>query len=660
MKKSIAFLLLVALLTGCDGDGGSQHTQTSQSDALSAEATTAVSVPSSVTTTVATTATAVTACSEAQTEAAFPEEHIPVPSDGRLVNDDGTLTEAFLHNLDELRLACTPSAYGMGIYPALYDFNEDRVPEIIVIMSNGGQGEMPCKVYDPYTLEIIGEFQGYCRDGYTRFSQMNGKTVIHDYWEHSNWQRSESFDIAEITENVFEITEHYYSYGQLNVGEVQPTMSVGYTEEYLSLINSGFSFEIMDDTVSRFAQEYDISTYRYWGTDYDDRFRLLYDLYNDYIRIRNIAAIDEPEILSVADYDGDGRHEAFYIDTDNGAYFVNSDGEKTLLWEKQGITTAYRLWDNIMVLQPYGNSSCCRVYAVSYGGIPTLVEAVSDKGMYFDYSNLYNGDFQLTDSKNELTHTFKTYQFYTEYTTGELIEYGSIRITEDEFISVYGDSAERYIDIIQSEHGTVTDILYRMDHVVIINYTVSDDEGTTKTRYILLKPRFYESESLTEISSGSGRYDTAISPEIANYPHEMYIPEWTDEISAEAAVASDMTFIDDAEYYNTYDASKFALSSDEAMSDIIDILISSEKWKNGFKLICTGTAALNMDMFYQITLSDENDFTCPRIAVFWVDTQSGEVYLKFDPTLDSTGLFSEFSSNISESDLRTRLISFYS
>lgn len=76
------------------------------------------------------------------------------------------------------------------------------------------------------------------------------------------------------------------------------------------------------------------------------------------------------------------------------------------------------------------------------------------------------------------------------------------------------------------------------------------------------------------------------------------------------------------------------------------------------KWILTEMVTLDQEAYYQITLNSENDFSYSNIATFWVNANNGAIYLKFDPTLDNKGYFSEFSGDIPEDDGRTRLIAF--
>lgn len=117
-------------------------------------------------------------------------------------------------------------------------------------------------------------------------------------------------------------------------------------------------------------------------------------------------------------------------------------------------------------------------------------------------------------------------------------------------------------------------------------------------------------------------------------------------------------FTEHAEILTDYDVNDLPVRSEQAMSDLIDALILSEKWLEEFKLICSDMVTSDQEAYYQITLNTENEYLYSRIATFWVNANSGAIYLEFDPTLDNKGYFSEFSGDIPEDDFRTRLIAF--
>ncbi|MCM1334926.1 MAG: hypothetical protein NC084_09930 [Bacteroides sp.] len=100
------------------------------------------------------------------------------------------------------------------------------------------------------------------------------------------------------------------------------------------------------------------------------------------------------------------------------------------------------------------------------------------------------------------------------------------------------------------------------------------------------------------------------------------------------------------------------VSAEAAASALIDALVSSEKWREDFRLIDNGTTVSEGETYYQITVGTENEFSYSAVGRFWVSADSGAIYLRFDPTLDEGGCFSEYAENIPEDDGNTRLIPF--
>ncbi len=130
------------------------------------------------------------------------------------------------------------------------------------------------------------------------------------------------------------------------------------------------------------------------------------------------------------------------------------------------------------------------------------------------------------------------------------------------------------------------------------------------------------------------------------------------EISTDTGFELNEIFTEQAEVLTDYDVNDFPVRSEQAISDLIDTLIASNKYRDDMKWILTEMVTLDQEAYYQITLSTENEYLYSAIATFWVNANSGTIYLKFDPTLDKKGYFSEYSGNIPENDGRTRLIAF--
>lgn len=190
-------------------------------------------------------------------------------------------------------------------------------------------------------------------------------------------------------------------------------------------------------------------------------------------------------------------------------------------------------------------------------------------------------------------------------------------------------------DEIVYDKNAIDSIYKRSNGLVHVNYKESDMEYSQTYVFENEKLRLYNFD--TDLKYGFFLENFCITPD-KNVQQEI--------------------FIDNVKHLNNYNENELTINSENAMSNLIDALVMSEKWREEFKLICSGMAALNQEAYYQITLSTENEFSYSSIGVFWVNAASGTIYLKFDPILDAEGYFSEFSNDIPKADGRTRLIAF--
>ncbi len=88
--------------------------------------------------------------------------------------------------------------------------------------------------------------------------------------------------------------------------------------------------------------------------------------------------------------------------------------------------------------------------------------------------------------------------------------------------------------MIEQENGQITEILYRANHIININYGVEAEEGIISRHTYTLQ---YDNDSVSILPECSGTYfndqltnggtyQNASIPEIAVYPEE-FIPPWT-------------------------------------------------------------------------------------------------------------------------------------
>lgn len=553
MKKILPFILAVTILAGCAADESSEVTPASGTGGtvLSAEST----VTDTETTTKPTTTTKVsetTSETASVTTKAVTEE--PPTNEKLGVNADGTLSEVFTNRISEFAEPYIKNS-ALGVYPSLYDFDYDGVPEVFLIFHSGAQGLMPCEVFSAEDFSSIGEFEGFCRDGFTRFSKgRNGGTIIHNYYEHSNWQREESVFFAKITDGKLETDMLYKRYGQSADGEYKAAMKITETvneKAFGKLYKTDYSYDlktligfvsfsdkdIMPDIQSRFAEEYAVTSYSNdVGYDSKSLAEAAVESYNNYIRLKQLSDYDDESTYCLAPM-GNKNQTAFFVDGKNGIFFIDENEEITQISDNPNISYIKKLWDNMIVFQLFGNSSPCYICRVN-DGKPEPVEEINGSvsffgnGMYFDYSELYNSSFEMIHSVYDASpaggHTFKKYQFYLN--GDDMHEYGSIVVPWEEFSSAYGEAAQKYADEEAAEDYEIYEVLYRADGCFILNccrQIYVDDpprpmENCYNFRYVTLKPN--SDGGFNELDRGSGFYLPALIPEIAVYPEKMYIP----------------------------------------------------------------------------------------------------------------------------------------
>lgn len=530
MKKFIPIILSVVILAGCSGNSGGGDI----SDTVISEASETTTVTETETETEKASETAAAAAAEdsetasetASVMATIITEEEPPTNSGSGVNADGTLNGKFTKKIEQLMEPHMKMAMG-SVFPTLWDFDEDGVPEIILIFHSGSQGSMPCKVYSAEALEEIGEFTGFCRDGFTRFvNRSEVDTVIYNYYEHSNWQRVETVDFVKI------------EYGKLfRENKIIRSWQTGD-----NMVNAAMVVTADNSDKTSYENRWYLgcnygnvcTSYGNFDIEVKDRAKAVVESYNNYIKMK---AYDYPNYFSFAGI----QNEGVFFHEDGKGYFMDESGEKIPLSNEIPYEWIYRLWDDIIVCQPLGNSQPCDVYIMA-DGRPVLDEKISGHGMMMNYSKLYNGSFELTESAHDNlsfsgkingAHTFKEYQFYRD--ESGFHEYGSIVVPLEEFNKVYGEKALQSVKEFAEKEWEIYEVLYRGDCCFILNcyeqvYADNDKtnpaDGTYYIRSITLKPM--TDGSLTEVYRSDGVYKTALIPEIAVYPEKYYTEgeEW--------------------------------------------------------------------------------------------------------------------------------------
>ncbi len=445
-----------------------------------------------------------------------------------LSDEKGLLTEDYAAQVDKL----IGNVQKGHPYAALQDFDGDDFPEIVVIEHNGGQGLMPCKIYNAETLEYMGEFQGFCRDGFTNFFETSEGVVVYNYYEHSAHSRYESYAIVENIDGVFterilgEEKGYFNVCGAYNAGIVwENDCSEFDWSEY------AYKFEEIWQTISvtNRSEGYCVSSFGY-DMDVSEAGKFVVDFYNNCKRIEDIFikevaelesfSVFERPLLAIDDYDRDGKPEAFYqLNYNNPIRFVNSSFETCDVTCDYYAYGSYKLWNEIIVFTGTGNGQSCLIYTVNNGKAEEITE-LSGKGMKFNYSSMYNGCFELLDSEYDGPyHTWKPYTYYHDENGWH--EFGSIEISKEEFLTLYGEEAQEIFDSISAIETPVENsgsygvrsILYRSDDTYIINYG-----WDVLNEHIVVKPGITESDRLIEYPDYGGIYSTAFIPELAVYP----------------------------------------------------------------------------------------------------------------------------------------------
>lgn len=530
-KKLMAVIFSLAILAGCTPNEGTEISETVSVTAAVSETVETTETAAAVTETSAETTTVSETTSDTVGENS---ETNPVPQSREElgINPDGTLNDKFTERLT--KLATPDEPVWVSIFPALWDFDEDGIPEMILISHNGGQGRMPCKVYNSESLEQIGEFDGFCRDGITRFRNNDEGTVIHNFYEHSNWLRVETVETVRMEPKKLVSQSETIRHWENN-DEYKPRLELW---KYASNTDERWEPGFINMTAENYHYIGSACTSYHFCSGQDDNIygdikgsaEIAVESYNNYIKAQALIKSDLDKLLVFG-----GKNQYAFLQTEEGCFFIDEKGERTLLKNGMAYFDIYMLWDDIIVGQPLGNTMPCDVYVMT-DGKPVLDEKLSGHGMYFDYSHFYNCRFEITesvyDASSEGAHTFKKYQIYHD--KDGFHEYGSIKVPLEEFNSIYGEAAQVCVNNlakdVNAEHMEVYEVLYRGDGSFILNCrepiilsTETEDPFGYDFYNITLK--LNSENGFSEIYRDMGVYKTALIPEIAVYPEKMYTPE---------------------------------------------------------------------------------------------------------------------------------------
>lgn len=239
------------------------------------------------------------------------------------------------------------------------------------------------------------------------------------------------------------------------------------------------------------------------------------------------------------DFDGDGNDEAFALIGDKRSegtellyeaevWFIKGDHSSKITDSKfygtDGKIVRFNDREFLLLNEKYAAGETAYLWGVE-NGEPKL-QNISGYGGNLKRTG--ENDIVLTQSAYDLEesngvmagHTRKEYYFWFERENNCFCEYGAINITEEQLAMCR--NAEGYIEQINNIGYSITDILYRANGIININYS---DGSVNRNMTLLLKNNTvylvphcdYGSNDL-ELSDQGGIYLDAMIPEIAVYP----------------------------------------------------------------------------------------------------------------------------------------------
>lgn len=130
----------------------------------------------------------------------------------------------------------------------------------------------------------------------------------------------------------------------------------------------------------------------------------------------------------------------------------------------------------------------------------------------------------------------------------------------------------------------------------------------------------------------------------------------TAENNSENIDVDDEILVGEFNRIENYYEKDYIIDSETAISNVIDSLTQIDMLPQKSKLMCEGVVLSNNVSYYQVRIYSENQNSISNLGDFWVNAYTGVVYFKFDPTLDSLGIFSRLAGEYDQNDGRTRLI----
>lgn len=514
MKRLVILAVCVLSICSCSANNEPKNTETQVAP----------------TTTITTTATQASPSLSTIAEAATVEQKETEKAD--YIDENGYLNVAFLERLRQFESEYVDRESGAAII-TLQDFDFDNVPEIVYTVHDDGQGLKESRVYRAEDFHCYGSFDGFSRDGFTRFFNKYGGVVIHNYYEHSVSTCLDSCVYAAIENERLALTE-ISCYSAEKTADSARMVGTKYT-------NADF-FEQFQSASVQGESSYDEIGFAVTANELlgeNDIVQAVFDYYNSCARIKN-AYLGEREktspefsvdFLCIDDYDNNGKPEAFFQREKLG--FIDSLGNVSYieLDEPFYVYGVNEIWNNIIVFSGLGNSQPSLIFTVE-NGQPREISEISGKGMMFDYSEFENGEFTLCDSAYDAPyHTWKPYFFETDE-NGKFSEFGAVYLDIGDFTALTGVDPYKVIrencadtveylenDIPRSgESGVVVrSILYRANGYFHINFGHPENDNVNANVTI----KCYGGGVYGFVYAGGGVYNSALCPEIAVYPESL-------------------------------------------------------------------------------------------------------------------------------------------
>lgn len=242
----------------------------------------------------------------------------------------------------------------------------------------------------------------------------------------------------------------------------------------------------------------------------------------------------------INDFDGDGNDEAFALVGEKKregtetlysaeVWFIEGDHSLKIMDSKfygtDGKIIGFNDRDFLLLNEKYATGETAYLWGVE-NGKPKL-QNISGYGG--DLKCIGGNDIVLTHSVYDSGqtngvmsgHTWKEYYFYFDCENNCFCEYGAINITEEQLLMCL--NAKEYIEQINNHGYSITDILYRANGIININYSNgSANRNMTlllKNDTVFLVPHCSYGSNDLDISDQGGIYLDAMVPDIATYPN---------------------------------------------------------------------------------------------------------------------------------------------